>query len=190
MKILSKPLQRQQLLAQRSELKQDLKITFDQNIRNNLESVELFQNAKIVHTYWSYGSEIDTHWILQTDKQIIVPKVKNTESMLHCVINRATVFEIKNKIEEPNKNYKIMENLEEIDIVVVPLLAFDKELNRIGYGGGYYDRFLSELKELNPKIVTIGLAYEFQLVDKIQTEPHDIALDYMVTESEIYFVKI
>jgi 5-formyltetrahydrofolate cyclo-ligase len=182
----SKPLQRRQLLTQRSKLNIDLKTSWDSANRTNLESMEVFKNAKVIHTFWSSGSEIDTHWLLDTSKKIIVPKVLDQNTMQNCLINSLTKFEIVNKIDEPSENYKILEDLSLINLVIVPLLGFDNDLNRIGYGGGYYDRFLYELKKINPKVVTIGLAYEFQLVEAIQVESHDIALDYIVTKSQVY----
>jgi 5-formyltetrahydrofolate cyclo-ligase len=185
MKMQIKTLQRQQLLTHRSNLNQDLKTILDNMIRANLESMKVFQNAKVVHTFWSYGSEIDTHWLLELNKKIIVPKVLDKHTMQHCLVNPTTVFELQNKIDEPSENYEILEDLKRIDIVIVPLLGFDNDLNRIGYGGGYYDRFLSQLKEINPKVVTIGIAYEFQSLSKVNVESHDIALDYVVTEAKI-----
>lgn len=69
-----------------------------------------------------------------------------------------------------------------LDVIVVPLVAFDLEGNRIGMGGGYYDRFLKRY----PKAQKIGLAYEFQKVDEIPAEPHDIRLNAVVTEKQTY----
>ena len=67
------------------------------------------------------------------------------------------------------------------DIVVVPLLAFDRDWNRLGFGGGWYDRFLAAL----PNATKVGLAYDLQRTDSISAEPHDIALDMVVTESGV-----
>ena len=67
------------------------------------------------------------------------------------------------------------------DIILVPLVAFDKYLNRIGYGGGFYDRYLKKIKK-RKKILTIGLAYSFQRVKKIEAEQNDIKLDFIITE--------
>ena len=68
------------------------------------------------------------------------------------------------------------------DILLVPLVAFDKDLNRIGYGGGFYDRYIKKIKK--KKIITIGLAFSFQKVKKIQTNKFDIKLDFIVTEKK------
>ena len=73
------------------------------------------------------------------------------------------------------------------DIIVVPIVAFDKSLNRIGYGKGYYDKFLSKLKK--NKVITIGLAFFFQKYKKITTSKFDVKLDYILTEKGIYRAK-
>ena len=70
------------------------------------------------------------------------------------------------------------------DILLVPLVAFDKKLNRIGYGGGFYDRYLKRLKRIK-KYITIGLAYSFQEVKKIPINDYDIKLDFIITEKKI-----
>ena len=69
------------------------------------------------------------------------------------------------------------------DILLVPLVAYDKNLNRIGYGGGFYDRYIKKIKK-NKKIITIGLAYSFQKVKKIPVNEYDIKLDFIVTEKK------
>ena len=67
------------------------------------------------------------------------------------------------------------------DILLVPLVAFDDNLNRIGYGGGFYDRYIKRVRKIK-KIFTIGLAYSFQKIKKIPISSHDIKLDYIITE--------
>ena len=69
------------------------------------------------------------------------------------------------------------------DILLVPLVAFDKMFNRIGYGGGFYDRYIKKIKK-NKKVVTIGIAYSFQKVKEIKTNKLDIKLDFVVTEKK------
>ena len=68
-------------------------------------------------------------------------------------------------------------------ILLVPLVAFDKDLNRIGYGGGFYDRYIKKIKK-NKKIVTIGLAFSFQEVKKIPIKKYDIKLDFIITNKK------
>lgn len=69
-----------------------------------------------------------------------------------------------------------------LDVIIAPLLAFDKKGFRLGHGGGYYDRFLKKY----PDARKIGLSYEFQRVNIIPTEPHDVGLDAVITEEKIY----
>ncbi len=68
------------------------------------------------------------------------------------------------------------------DAIIVPMLGFDNRLQRIGYGGGYYDRFLAG----QPKALKIGVCFEIGRVDKLPAEPHDIPLDIVITEEQIY----
>ena len=68
------------------------------------------------------------------------------------------------------------------NILLVPLVAFDNNCNRIGYGGGFYDRYIKKLKK-KKKIVTIGLAYSFQKVKKIPVTKYDIQLDFIITNT-------
>ena len=67
------------------------------------------------------------------------------------------------------------------NILLVPVVAFDDKMNRVGYGGGYYDRYIKKIKK-KFKIITIGLAYSYQRVNKILTNKHDIRLDFIITE--------
>ncbi|MBT5072747.1 MAG: 5-formyltetrahydrofolate cyclo-ligase [Kordiimonadaceae bacterium] len=75
------------------------------------------------------------------------------------------------------------------EILIVPLAAFDLKGNRIGYGGGYYDRTLSVLRKNNPDVIAIGVAFDDQKLDSIPAEDYDQPLDLVVTEKTIYRVK-
>lgn len=72
------------------------------------------------------------------------------------------------------------------DIVLVPLLAFDKNCYRLGYGGAYYDMTIAKLKKNNPNMRAIGLAYDFQQVGSLPAETHDVQLDCVITENQIF----
>ena len=71
------------------------------------------------------------------------------------------------------------------DLVMVPLAAYDNQLNRIGYGKGYYDRILQKINEIKKKTIFLGIAYSFQKYHKIPTNNHDVKLDYIFTEKGI-----
>ena len=78
-------------------------------------------------------------------------------------------------IPEPTSNKVIYPN-----ILLVPLVAFDKNFNRVGYGGGFYDRYIKKIKK-NKKIITIGLAYSFQKIKKVPINSNDTKLDFIIT---------
>ena len=72
-----------------------------------------------------------------------------------------------------------------LDIVVVPALAFDSIKNRIGFGGGYYDTFLNKVRGKNKNTLFIGVCYDFQMIEEVPIEGHDITLDLVINESEV-----
>ena len=69
------------------------------------------------------------------------------------------------------------------DVLLVPLVAYDKNFNRVGYGGGFYDRYINRTKKIK-NILTIGLAFSYQKVKKIPIEKNDVKLDFIITEKD------
>ena len=130
--------------------------------------------------------EIDTEGIISIllgfDKNVIVPKVISNTELEHYLLTDNTKFKINSlHIPEPVDGITVPPN--KIDVVFIPLLAFDKLGNRIGYGKGYYDRFLSQCKT---NVIKIGLSL-FQPEDLIEDiAPTDIPLDYCVTPKKTY----
>lgn len=159
-----------------------------EKIYENLFSVPVFQSADFIMSYVSFKNEVITHNIitelLSKGKQLAVPLCVNGDrELLACKILK---FEDLSPgtmgILEPSlANSEIIEP-HLLEVIIVPGTAFDRSMNRLGMGAGYYDRFLPKL---SPKAVKIGLAYDFQLLDSIPAEKHDIPMDYIITESEI-----
>jgi 5-formyltetrahydrofolate cyclo-ligase len=129
--------------------------------------------------------EINTEYILQIifgyDAQVVVPKVNGTQ-LDHFLLTDSTRLKLnKWNIPEPVDGIPIPP--ESLDVVFIPLLAFDKLGNRIGYGKGYYDRFLASCR---PDIIKVGLSF-FPPEDKIlDVSSHDIPLDFAATPQKIY----
>ena len=130
-------------------------------------------------------NELDTSSIINKlkseQKIIIVPKISNNE-LVHIAINDETEFGLNEfGIKEPNDgNHFIIENL---DIIFIPLLAFDIEGHRVGYGKGYYDKFL---KLTNNSTLKIGLSF-FDPINKIQDiDDNDVKLDYCITPKQVH----
>ena len=136
---------------------------------------------KIIGGYYPYNHEVDTIQILKKfEKQnyiISLPKIKKNSQMNFFDWSTTDPLMINNYgIPEPISNKIVFPN-----IILVPLVAYDKNLNRVGYGGGFYDRYLKKIKK-NKKIITIGLAYSFQKVKKKPINENDIKLDFIITE--------
>ena len=137
-------------------------------------------SGKIIGGYYPYNYEIDILQILEKFEQkkfiITLPKIKKNSQMnfFQWSINDPLVIN-KFGIPEP-----ISKKVKYPDVLLVPLVAFDKDLNRIGYGGGFYDRYIAKIRK-RKKILTIGFAYSFQKVKKIPTNNNDIQLDFIIT---------
>tara|TARA_B110001452_G_scaffold231761_1_gene208745 strand:- start:291 stop:827 length:537 start_codon:yes stop_codon:yes gene_type:complete len=138
-------------------------------------------NVKIIGGYYPYNYELDITKILEKFEKkkysISLPKIKKNSQMdfFEWSVKNPLIIN-KYGIPEPISNKVIYP-----DILLVPLVAFDKQLNRIGYGGGFYDRYINKIKK-SKKIITIGLAYSFQKVKEIKINDYDIKLDFVITE--------
>ena len=154
------------------------KINF-QSIINVLRKKK--NTKKIVGGYYPYNYEINILSVLEkfeSSKFIIsLPKISVNSQMNFFKWSTKDPLKINQYgIPEPITNKVIYP-----DILLVPLVAYDKNLNRIGYGGGFYDRYINRIKKIK-KIITIGLAYSFQKVEKIPIDKYDIKLDFIITE--------
>ncbi len=137
--------------------------------------------GKIIGGYYPYNYELDIMKILNDFEKknflISLPKVRKNFKMDFFYWSVKEPLKInKYGIAEPISNKIVYPN-----IFIVPLIAYDEKLYRIGYGGGYYDRYLKKIKK-RKKVITIGLAYSFQKVKKIPINKHDIKLDFVITE--------
>ena len=159
----------------------NLKINFNEIIK--ILKLSKISN-KSIGGYYPYNYEVDAIEILKKFEkkkyQISLPKIKKNFKM--DFFNWSTIDPLsinKYGIPEP-----ISKKIVQPSIILVPLVAFDKNLNRIGYGGGFYDRFIKRIKKKR-KIVTIGLAYSFQRVDNVPTNKNDIKLDFIITNKKV-----
>ena len=136
--------------------------------------------GKILGGYYPYNHEIDILQILEKFEQkkfiITLPKIKKNSQMDFFQWSKNDPLSI-NKFGIPEPISKVVKYP---DVLLVPLLAFDKNFNRIGYGGGFYDRYINKIRK-RKKMLTIGFAYSFQKVKKIPTNNHDIKLDFIIT---------
>ena len=140
--------------------------------------------SKIVGAYYPYNYEINPIYILEKlekqNYQISLPKIKKNFKMdfYHWSVEHPLSIN-QYGIPEPITNKVLYPS-----ILLVPLVAFDKRLNRIGYGGGFYDRYIKKIKK-KKKILTIGLAYSFQKIRNVPINKYDTKLDFILTEKKI-----
>ncbi len=155
-------------------------------IMSTFFSLDYYKKAKAIMFYVDMRNEVVTKEAivkaLSDAKKVAVPKVKKGNGLLAIEItnlNELTPGTF--GVLEPKEKEEFI--LQDIDIVVVPGVVFDRKGQRIGYGAGYYDNFLPKLR---PDTKKIAIAFEMQLKDSIPTEPHDIKMDMIITEEGIY----
>ncbi len=152
--------------------------------------VEIFKKEKIrkkiIGGYYPVNHEVNDLQLLKELKEnkfnISLPVIKKDFQMDFYKWSFSDPLKI-NKYGIPEPETK---NILYPDVILVPLVAFDKNLNRLGYGGGYYDRLIKKLSK-KKRIIKIGLAFSFQKIDKVPINVYDQKLDYIVTNK--YIVK-
>jgi len=171
---------------QRSLLSSNLIEEYSIKVANRLIQLPIWQFS-FYHVFLSItkNKEFDTEPILSIlqgkDKHVVVPKVYQGD-LKHYLLADNTVLRTSTfGIPEPEAGIEIPET--QLDVVFVPLLAFDVKGNRVGYGGGYYDRFL---KKCRPDVIKIGLSF-FDAIEQIEdVNENDIPLTYCVTPEKVY----
>ncbi len=156
------------------------KLRRSENILRRLEQMPQFKTSQVVLMYWSMADEVQTHTFVERwyrQKTVLLPCVDGDDLRLR----RYTGPECMTAgpqfgIGEPTGPK--WTDLAAVDLIVVPGVAFDRQGNRMGRGRGFYDRMLKS----TPNAVKIGVAYDFQILDAIPVEPHDVPMDAVITE--------
>jgi 5-formyltetrahydrofolate cyclo-ligase len=149
-------------------------------------SLSQYADAKHVLLYFPIRNEVDVTPVLEDafikGKKVYLPVIRQENRMEACEYNEFDML-IKNEfnILEPMGSDVIAP--EKLDFIIVPGVAFDRRLYRIGFGAGYYDRYLP----LAVNAYKAGAAYAFQIVELIEEENHDVCLDALVTERDILY---
>lgn len=182
----------------KSELRTKYKALRSQISQNELEELSLkIANKALELPIWDATNyhiflpiieknEVNTEFLLHIlqgkDKSVLLPKANlKTGELSHILLQENTSLSITDYgIPEPKSGIEI--SSEQIDVVFIPLLAFDKQGNRIGYGKGFYDRFLAKC---NPNTIFVGLSF-FEAEEKILNEITDIPLHFCVTPQNLY----
>lgn len=179
---------RKEILKARNKLKKEEILKKSQTIEKRLFSLDEFKEAKVVMFYISFGSEVNTHFMvedsLKIGKKVAVPFCE-TESQK---LGASFITSFREDLEagaygilEPKKMKRAETPLSQIELILIPGLVFDLRGHRLGYGQGYYDKFLKEI----PWVTVVGLAYELQIVERLPRFPHDIAVSKIITEARL-----
>jgi 5-formyltetrahydrofolate cyclo-ligase len=191
--MINKAILRQQFLQRRIAMSEEETQHKNEAIYRLTKNVFKIYSNKNVHIFLPQPekNEVDTwklirwFWANLPDSQVVAPRVTPaTFEMEHFALNRSTPLILNRwKIPEPDpvKSRKISED--QIDAVLVPLLIFDKKGHRVGYGGGFYDRFL---KKCRPDTVKIGVSF-FEPVEEIgELDTYDVPLNMCITPEYVY----
>jgi 5-formyltetrahydrofolate cyclo-ligase len=189
--------QKRQLRAEalsRREAQPD-KDAVSRQIVERLVSLPLYQSASAVLFYVDVRSEVRTRWffpeVLKAGKQLIVPYCVGAELELFWLWDLNELVPGRFGILEPDPKLRHRPDRrvlpDQLDLLIVPGVAFDRLGGRVGHGFGFYDRLLKSVRPDTPKF---GLAFECQIVTEVPMEPHDVALDGVVTESAVYASRI
>jgi len=158
-------------------------------IKERLFALPVFGDARMVLFYLSLRDEVQTQDMikeaLKLNKTVAVPlvRVKQREVLPVKLCSFDEGFAVGPLgIPQPGGNLNHLLSLDEVDLAIVPGIAFDEKGNRLGFGMGFYDRFL---KKLSGRAKVVSLAFELQLVERIPCQPHDMPVDYIVTEKRV-----
>lgn len=147
-------------------------------IVNKLLDLDIYKNSRVIALYYSLCDEVDTKDLIikSLDKIVLLPRIIN-DKIVFIEINSNTKYE--------KSNIGVMEPIGTIydgaiDLIIVPGVAFDREHNRLGFGKGYYDKYLKD-----KDIYKIGICFNKQLTDTLPIDDYDIKMDLIITEKEL-----
>ncbi|MBN1467986.1 MAG: 5-formyltetrahydrofolate cyclo-ligase [Fusobacteriaceae bacterium] len=181
---------RKSLISKREKLDKNYVKSYSESLSKIFIESDIFKESSIVMSYVSFKGEFDTNFInkeiLNNNKTLLLPKIYSNSNM--------KAFKVKDLTGLNRNKFGILEPIESEelspDLVIIPGVAFDYEKNRIGFGAGFYDKFLEKLDRNSVKI--IALAYDFQILETIPKEDHDIPIDliyYLDKNNKLTIVK-
>lgn len=188
LKVKTKSEIRKEILNIRNNLDSEFVVQKSRIIIDKIKATEEYKNSKSIMVYMDFKSEVNTkdfvNEALSEGKKIIIPytdvekvliipvEIESLDDLIACKFGY-----LEPRIEKISNQYDI----EKIDLIIVPGVAFDKKRNRVGFGKGYYDRLL-----ISRKAKAFAIAYEFQVLEEVPAQEHDIKMDMIITEENIY----
>ena len=179
--VVEKARLRKQLLDARDGLSLEFMKITSKEIQENLREIDLYRNAKTIGAYYSIGSEVRTQDILQeilnAGKELALPKVVKDDLVFKKISNFSELEPGNFSVMEPKDKCEVVKNL---DVILVPAIALSKDGFRLGYGFGYYDKYLH-----GKKSTAIALSYAKQVIRSFPVDDHDVKMNFIVTEDKV-----
>ena len=171
---------RKYLLEKRDATSAELRNISSEMIHQNLKQISSFTNSQNIACYFPIGSEVNTHYImldiLKHGKNLLLPRIIDENIEFYIIPNLEKLEKGSFEIMEPKDS---CDRAKKIDCVLIPTVGVSKSGVRLGYGKGYYDRFL-----VSSYAMRISLTYSKQIVKSIPIDSHDIKMDWIITEDE------
>ena len=182
--MMEKKLIRKEVFARRKAASLDDIEKWSKSIANKVFDTDLYKNANTIYTYVAYNREVETKYIIEQawndGKSVAVPRVEGDVMNFYLLTSYDQLESGCMGILEPKITCESAND--ETALMIMPGVAFDRKKNRIGYGGGFYDKYL----EAHPELGRLAVAFEFQFMDEVPTEPTDICPQMIITEVAIY----
>lgn len=175
---------RRTVLAERDAIPGDDRSALSEAIADRFLELPETSGAETVLAFWSFGSEVETAPLItrlrSEGKTVALPRIEGADVVPVVAAPGAPMNETSFGAMEPAEGRAL--DVAELDLVVVPGVAFDRSCDRVGYGGGYYDRLLGRRRE---GVAAIAIAFALQIVDRVPSGAIDRRIDGVVTEVEV-----
>ena len=178
---------RKQIFAARKACTDNQVEEWSKIIADKVAELPAFKNSERILAYVDYNHEVMTRFIIEeawkAGKEVAVPKVVGKDMIFYKFLDFSQLEEGYFGIPEPARG-ETVDWADPKTAIIMPGVAFDRQNHRVGYGGGFYDRFL----EKHTEIQRVAVAFDFQMVEEVPTEPTDICPHIIVTEKEICYL--
>lgn len=172
---------RQKIAELKQQYSEEELLRKSEEVFSVVELTGVFQDAKKIFIYYGMKDEVSTINFIErwnNEKEFYLPVVQESDLVFRKYISNADLSRSAFGILEPKG--EDFQDFSRVDLIIVPGVAFDIKKNRLGYGKGYYDKFLLKIKK--PKM---GVCFDFQLLDLLPVEKHDVAMDYIISENDL-----
>ncbi len=179
---------RDRIRAEKKRLTKEQMEEADVKVSRNLASFQPYLETELLYCYSSYNQELSTKSIIRQalldGKKVALPKVEGENIRFYVITDVSQVSLGYQKIPEPKTKEFVVPTGKKAALMLLPGLAFTKEGDRLGYGGGFYDRYLSSVE--HGALITCGLGYDFQVLRELPVEKCDQSIEYVMTPMEVY----